>query len=129
MEGARRPCICCAVTYQSVLGNGRAWCAVQGEALDAEVQETKLHQSRLVALEEELARLRGEHETASASHARLVADLQPKRERHNTLKVRFLVACVCHPHVCMACVQQPGEQNNALVIPTLTLCLVSCFET
>jgi len=61
----------------------------KGEALDAEVQETKLHQQRLAALEEELSRLRGEHEIATNTHRGLLAELEPKRQKHTSLKNHF----------------------------------------
>lgn len=60
---------------------------VQGEALDAQVQETKLHQERLAALAAELERLRAAHADADRSHQALLADFEPKRQRHQSLKV------------------------------------------
>lgn len=61
----------------------------KGEALDAQVNETKLHQSRLAELEAEIERLTGLHSTADSSHRALLADLEPKRHLHTTLQDEF----------------------------------------
>mmetsp|Transcript_8557 Transcript_8557/g.25615 ORF Transcript_8557/g.25615 Transcript_8557/m.25615 type:complete len:553 (+) Transcript_8557:754-2412(+) len=61
----------------------------KGEALDAQVQETKLHQERLAALAAELERLRAAHADADRSHQALLADFEPKRQRHQSLKDHF----------------------------------------
>lgn len=61
--------------------------ALQGEALDAEVQETKLHQERHGVLAAELERLRHAHNEADRAHQAMLAELEPKRRRHSSLKV------------------------------------------
>jgi uncharacterized protein YoxC len=61
----------------------------KGEALDAEVNETKLHQSWLATLDSELARLKGLHSDADRSHQAALAELEPKRNRHRSLQDEF----------------------------------------
>ncbi len=62
-------------------------CLPQGEALDAEGNETKLHQSRLASLEAELERLRIAHENASRGHKEALSQLDPLHSRKATLEV------------------------------------------
>lgn len=70
-----------------------AICATQGEALNAEVNETKLHQSRLGELEAELGRLTGLHGDADRAHKDHLSRLEPLRNRHRSLQVSGCEKC------------------------------------
>lgn len=62
----------------------------QGKALNEEVNEAKLHQSRLAELEAEVVRLTGLHSDTDCTHKDHLARLDPLRNRHRSLQVRAL---------------------------------------